>query len=72
MVPAKTKQPTGSERKLTGTSPTNTADMNDLLEFELNRNANYELQIKNGESLQTQRFTTTDAANQLIEVQLND
>ena len=72
VVPSKTDQPTSSERKLTGTSPTDTADMNDMLEFELNRNADYELQIKNGESLQTQGFTTTDAANQLIEVQLND
>ena len=72
VVPAKTEQPTGSEIKLTGTSPTDTADMNDMLEFELDRNVDYELQIKNGEGLQTQRFTTTDAANQLIEVQLND
>lgn len=54
-----------------GTSPSNTADMNDMLEFELQRGAAYELQVKNGENLQTQRFTTTDDATQLIEVQFN-
>ena len=45
--------------------------MNDMLEFALQRGVDYELQVKNGDELQTQRFTTIDAANQLIEVQLN-
>ena len=71
VVPVKTEL-ADSTKNLTGTSPSDTADMNDMLEFELQRGADYELQVKNGENLQTQRFTTTDAANQLIEVQLSD
>ena len=72
VVPVKDKKESDSTAKLSGTSPTSTADMNDMLEFQLQQGADYELQIKNGDELQTQRFTTTDTANQLIEVQLND
>ena len=71
VVPVKTEL-ADSTKNLTGTSPSDTADMNDMLEFELQRGADYELQIKNGDELQKQRFTATHTADQLIEVQLND
>ena len=72
VIPVDDKKESDSTAELSGTSPTSTADMNDMLEFQLQRGADYELQIKNGDELQTQRFTTTDTANQLIEVELTD
>ena len=72
VIPVDDKKESDSTAELSGTSPTSTADMNDMLEFQLQRGADYELQIKNGDELQTQRFTTTDTANQLVEVQLSD
>lgn len=54
--------------RLSGTSPTNTADMNDLLEFELQRGEKYELQIHNGDDLQKQTITTVDADSQVIDI----
>ena len=73
VVPVKDDELSDSAEKLSGTSPTNTADMNDMLEFELQRGKKYELEVENGKLLkQSQFFTTDDAENQLIEVELAD
>ena len=65
-------QPTKDQTKLSGTSPSNTADMNDMLEFELQRGMKYELQIKNGDNVQKQVITAADAKSQLVEVRLEE
>ena len=48
VVPVIDRKRPDSKVELAGTSPSNTADMNDMLEFELRRGSTYELQIKNG------------------------
>ena len=65
-------QSTKDQTKLSGTSPSNTADMNDMLEFELQRGMKYELQIKNGDNVQKQVITAADAESQLVEVRLEE
>ena len=65
-------QSTKDQTKLSGTSPSNTADMNDMLEFELQRGMKYELQIKNGDNVQKQVITAADAKSQLVEVRLEE
>ena len=65
-------QSTKDQTKLSGTSPSNTADMNDMLEFELQRGMKYELQIKNGDNVQQQVITAADAKSQLVEVRLEE
>ena len=65
-------QSTKDQTKLSGTSPSNTADMNDMLEFELQRGVKYELQIKNGDNVQKQVITAADAKSQLVEVRLEE
>ena len=65
-------QSTKDQSKLSGTSPSNTADMNDMLEFELQRGQKYELQIKNGNNVQKQVITAADAESQLVEVRLEE
>lgn len=73
VVPTKTGKSSDSTVKLSGTSPSNTADMNDMLEFELKRGTEYQLEVENGKLLkQAQLFTTDDDVNQLIEVELRD
>ena len=72
-VPVKQDDQSSKDQpKLSGTSPTNTADMNDMLEFELQRGQKYELQIKNGDSVQKQVITAADAESQLVEVRLEE
>ena len=65
-------QSTKDQTKLSGTSPSNTADMNDMLEFELQRGEKYEMQIKNGDNMQKQVITTADAKSQLVEIRLEE
>ena len=65
-------QSTKDQTKLSGTSPSNTADMNDMLEFELQRGMKYELQIKNEDNVQKQVITAADAKSQLVEVRLEE
>ncbi len=65
-------QSTKDKTELSGTSPSNTADMNDLLEFELQRGKRYELWIRNGKHWQKQFITAADAENQLVEICLED
>ena len=65
-------QSTKVQAELSGTSPSNTADMNDMLEFELQRGQKYELQIKNGDNMQKQVITTADAESQLVDVRLEE
>ena len=65
-------QTTKDQTKLSGTSPSNTADMNDMLEFELQRGEKYEMQIKNGDNMQKQVITTADAKSQLVEIRLEE
>ena len=43
-----------------------------MLEFELQRGQKYELQIKNGDSVQKQVITAADAESQLVEVRLEE
>ena len=65
-------QSTKDKTELSGTSPSNTADMNDMLEFELQRGQRYELSIKNGKHWQNQFITAADAKSQLVEVRLEE
>ena len=55
---------------LTGTTTNNTADMNDMLEFELQREIDYEMKLVVGEGVQVHRFSTTNEPTQLVEVDL--
>ena len=71
VVSATADQASDAKTSLSGTSPSNTADMNDMLEFELPRGKDYKLHITNGKSKQIQPFKTKDAATQLIEIQLD-
>ena len=65
-------QTTKDQTKISGTSPSNTADMNDMLEFELQRGQRYKLSIKNGKHWQNQFITAADAKSQLVEVRLEE
>lgn len=58
------------EQAYKGKSKSNTADMNDLLEFELNRNSRYDIRVKRGDQVLIDRFTTLDQETQLVEVEL--
>ena len=55
---------------LSGTSPSNTADMNDMLEFALDRDTVYEMHIEG--KAEVFKFATQSGATQLIEVQLDE
>lgn len=59
------------ERPLEGTSPSNTADMNDMLEFALQRETFFDLKISGPELNQTHRFQTTDTETQLLDILLD-
>lgn len=53
-----------------GTSPTNTADMNDMLEFVLKRETKYQVQIGEGESKEVYELQTGTGETQLVEFRL--
>ena len=57
--------------KLSGTSPSNTADMNNMLEFALDRDTQYELHIGDTNPLKVHPFTSGSGDTQLIEVRLD-
>lgn len=58
------------EKGFDGNSKSNTADMNDMLEFELNRNSLYDLRVEKDDQVLIDRFTTLDQETQLVEVEL--
>ena len=55
-------------KKLSGTSPTDTSDMNDMLEFELKRGASYELHLEGDEVNQKHRIETANQETQLLDI----
>ena len=69
--PANEKKENADET-LFGTSPSNTADMNDMLEFAVQRETDFQLHIALGDEVKIHKFTTTAGDTQLIEVSLDD
>ena len=61
-----------ADETLYGTSPSNTADMNDMLEFAVQRETDFQLHIALGDEVNIHKFTTTAGDTQLIEVSLDD
>ena len=61
----------GTLRKLSGTSPSNTADMNDMLEFVVDREAEGQLLVGDGDQVKTQKFTSESGDTQLVEILLD-
>ncbi len=59
-------------KNMEGTSPSDTADMNDMLEFLLMRGTQYELQIELPGATRTHRFRSDDAGTQLLDIVLGD
>lgn len=56
--------------KMSGTSPSDTADMNDMLQFALRRGVAYELHMLDGDAAKVHRFTAADEETQLVEIVL--
>ena len=67
--------PKNNAKRITGVSPDNEADMNDMLTFQLLPNHTYELQIgssKRGEQpIHTQKLKTTDQRRQTIDIKIS-